>query len=282
MLQTILVYGLAMGAIYTLVAVAYNVMFSASRVMSFTAGQLGMLGGVLGSLFIMRLGLPTLLGTVAALGGCAVVGVLTELVAVRPVLGSLEKHLYVLTTLAFALMIQQFTAIEWSTEPQPFPHLFGGGVDARLWLPMVACVVAIVLLELLMRRTLLGHAFIAIAEDTFAARALGLPERRLRMTSFAIAGVMGGLAGFAGGELMKAFFGNGPDLTLYGFIPVALGGIGNNRGAIVAGIGTGIFQQAVDSLGGGLAGEVATFGAFITLLLIMPEGVFGASRARRV
>lgn len=275
-------YGLAMGSIYTLIAVAYNVMFSASRVMSFTAGQLGMLGGVLGSAFIMRLGLPVLAGTIAALGGCAIVGVITELVAVRPVLGSLEKHLYVLTTLAFALMIQQFTAIEWSTEPQPFPHLLGAGVDARLWLPMVACAVAVVLLELLMRRTLLGHAFVAIAEDTFAARALGLPERRLRMTSFAIAGVMGGLAGFAGGELMKAFFGNGPELTLYGFIPVALGGIGNNRGAIVAGLGTGIFQQAVDSLGGGLAGEVATFGAFIALLLIVPEGLFGASTARRV
>ena len=48
----------------------------------------------------------------------------TEIVAVRPVLKSLDQHLYVLSTLALALMIQQFTAIEWSTEPQPFPRLF--------------------------------------------------------------------------------------------------------------------------------------------------------------
>ena len=50
-------------------------------------------------------------------------GIVTEIVAVRPVLKSLDQHLYVLSTLALALMVQQFTAIEWSTEPQPFPRL---------------------------------------------------------------------------------------------------------------------------------------------------------------
>ncbi len=88
-------------------------------------------------------------------------------------------------------------------------------------------------LELLYRHTLVGRAFLAIAEDNYAARALGLPERRLRMASFALAGVIGALAGFAGGEMLLAFFGNAPMLTFYGFVPVALGGMGNNRGAVV-------------------------------------------------
>ena len=68
---------------------------------------------------------------------------MTELVAVRPVLKSLEQHLYVLSTLALALMIQQITAIVWSTEPQPFPRIFGvgtGGIwDEKFWLPLLAC-----------------------------------------------------------------------------------------------------------------------------------------------
>src|SRR5207253_2018128 len=98
---------LAIGAIYALIGVTYNTMFSASRVMSFTAGQLGMLGGVFGALFIARLGLPGILGFVATLAACAAVGVLTEIVAVRPVLNAIEQHLYVLSTLALALMIQQ-------------------------------------------------------------------------------------------------------------------------------------------------------------------------------
>src|ERR1700759_4389233 len=106
MLSSIIASGLAIGAVYALIGITYNTMFSASRVMSFTAGQLGMLGGVLGSLFILRLGLPAPLGFIATLAACAVVGVVTEIVAVRPVLGSLDQHLYVLSTLAFALMIQ--------------------------------------------------------------------------------------------------------------------------------------------------------------------------------
>ena len=62
MLASIIASGLAVGAVYALIGVTYNTMFSASRVMSFTAGQLGMLGGVFGSLFVLRLGMPRLHG----------------------------------------------------------------------------------------------------------------------------------------------------------------------------------------------------------------------------
>ena len=73
MLASILASGLAIGAVYALIGITYNTMFTASRVMSFTAGQLGMLGGVLGALFILRLGLPPILGFIATLVGCAAV-----------------------------------------------------------------------------------------------------------------------------------------------------------------------------------------------------------------
>jgi len=284
-LASILASGLAMGAVYALIGITYNVMFSASRVMSFTAGQLGMLGGVFGALFIARLGMPAIFGLVLTLAACAAVGVLTEIVAVRPVLMSLEKHLYVLSTLAVALMIQQFVAIEWSTEPQPFPRLMGIGSgiwDEKFWLPLVACAATIAGLELLYRRTLVGRAFLAIAEDNFAARALGLPERNLRMASFALAAAVAGLGGFAGGELLLAFFANGPMLNFYGFVPVALGGLGNSRGAIFGGLALGIFQQAANFLVGGVFVSVAVFVIFIVLLLIAPQGLFGAPAARRV
>src|SRR6201985_3390212 len=254
MLASIIASGLAIGAVYALIGIVYNTMFSASRVMSFTAGQLGMLGGVLGSLFILRLGLPPIIGFIATLAACAVVGVITEVIAVRPVLNKLDQHLYVLSTLALALMIQQVTAIKWSTEPQPFPRLLGIGngdpLDEKFWLPMVACAVVIIGLEFLYRHTLVGRAFLAIAEDNFAARALGLPERNLRMASFAMAGMIGGIAGFSSGELLLAFFANGALLNFYGFVPVALGGLGNNRGAIIGGPALGLFQEGGDFIVG--------------------------------
>src|ERR1700689_1605907 len=182
-------------------------------------------------------------------------------------------------------MLQQFTPVEWTTEPQPFPRLFDiprGGFVQQFWLPMLACAAVIVGLELLYRHTLIGRAFLAIAEDNFAARALGLPERSLRMASYALAGVIGALAGFAGGEMLLAFFGNAPMLTFYGFVPVALGGMGNNRGALIAGLLLGLFQQAANFLVGGIFASVAVFVVFIIVLLLRPEGFAGASIARRV
>ena len=286
MLTAIIMSGLAVGAVYAMIGVTYNVMFSASRVMSFTAGQLGMLGGVLGAAFIGVLGLPAIIGFVLTLAACALVGVLTEVVAVRPVLKSLEQHLYVLSTLALALMIQQFVAIQWSTEPQPFPRLLdlgaGGAGDEKFWLPVLACVATVVGLEVLYRHTLVGRAFLAIAEDNFAARALGLPERNLRMASYALAGVIGGLAGFASGQLLLAFFANGALLNFYGFVPVALGGLGNNRGAIIGGLALGVFQQAANFTFGGVFASVAVFAVFIAVLLAVPQGLFGAPPQRRV
>jgi branched-chain amino acid transport system permease protein len=284
MLASIIASGLAMGAIYALIGVTYNTMFMTSRVMSFTAGQLGMIGGVLGSLFALRLGLPVPLALLATLACAALIGIVTEFVAVRPVLKSLDQHLYVLSTLALAIMIQHTVAVKWSTEPQPFPQIFGpiAGVEEKFWLPVATCLLTIGALEALYRRTLVGHAFRAIAEDNFAARALGLPERDLRIASYALAGAIGALAGFSGGLLLLAFVANGPLLNFYGFVPVALGGLGNNRGAIVGGFGLGLFQQAANFLVGGIFSSVAVFALFIVVLLLAPQGLFGAPTARRV
>ena len=285
MVESIVLSGVAIGCVYALIAITYNVMFAASRVFSFTSGTLGMIGGVLGSLFIARMGMPVAVGFLLALAGGAVLGVITEIAAVRPVLKSLDQHLYVLSTLALALMVQQFTAIEWSTEPQPFPRLLDiarSDFDQQFWLPMLACAFVIVGIELLYRRTLIGHAFLAIAEDNYAARALGLPERGLRMTSFAIAGSIGALAGFAGGEMLLAFFANAPMLTFYGFVPVALGGLGNNRGAVAAGILLGLFQQSANFLVGGIFASVAVFTVFIFVLLVRPAGLASSAQQRRV
>ena len=289
MFASIVSYGLAVGAVYALIGITYNVMFSASRVFSFTAGMLGMLGGVLGALFINGLGMNAVLAFVLVLAAGAVLGLVTEVLTVRPVLKSIEQHLYVLSTLAFALMIQQVTAIEYNTEPQPFPVLFPidpnswlGIVDQKFWLPVLACIVTIVGLELLYRKTLIGRAFLAIAEDSYAARAMGLPETRLRMASYAIAGVIGALAGFTGAQMLLAFIGNQAILNFYGFVPVALGGMGSNRGAVIGGLALGLFQQAANFLVGGIFASVAVFTVFIVVLLLRPEGLAGAAAARRV
>ena len=100
MFASIISYGLAVGAVYALIGITYNVMFSASRVFSFTAGMLGMLGGVLGALFINKWGMNAVLGFVAVLGCGAVLGLVTE----------------ILTVLAFNIIGDTLRAL---TDPRP-------------------------------------------------------------------------------------------------------------------------------------------------------------------
>ena len=102
------------------------------------------------------------------------------------------------------------------------------------------------------------------------------------MASYALAGMIGVLAGFSAGQLMFASLSNGPLLNFYGFVPVALGGLGNNRGAIVGGLALGIFQQTANFLVGGIFSSVAVFVLFIIVLLAAPQGMFGAPATRRV
>jgi branched-chain amino acid transport system permease protein len=285
LVESIISNGLAVGAVYALIGISYNVMFSASRVFSFTAGSVGMLGGVFGSIFIAKMGMPVIVGFLLTLLLGAILGIVTEIVAVRPVLKSLDQHLYVLSTLAIALMIQQLTAIYFSTDAVPFPRVIPiepGIFDQKFWLPILACIFTVLGLEYLFRHTLIGRAFLAIAEDNYAARALGLPEAGLRMASYALAGMISVLAGFAAGQLLFASLANGPLLNFYGFVPVALGGMGSNRGAVIGGLALGLFQQTANYFFGGIFSSVAVFIVFIVVLLMRPEGLAGAATARRV
>jgi len=285
MIESILSYGIALGAVYALIGITYNVMYSSSRVFSFTAGTMGMLGGVLGSVFISTMGMPVIVGFLLTVVAGAVLGLLIELIAARPVLKSLDQHLYVLSTLAVSLAMLQLTAIYFSTDAVPFPRVVPFDTeffDQKFWLPILACAVTVIGLEYLSRRTLIGRAFLATAEDNYAARALGLPEQGLRMLSFALAGVIGVVAGFAAGQMMFASLANGPLLNFYGFVPVALGGMGSNRGALIGGLLLGLFQQMANYFFGGIFASVAVFVVFIVVLLARPEGLAGAATPRRV
>jgi branched-chain amino acid transport system permease protein len=82
--------------------------------------------------------------------------------------------------------------------------------------------------------------------------------------------------------MLLAFFGNQSILNFYGFVPVALGGMGSNRGALIGGLALGLFPQAAKFPVGGIFAAVAVFAVFIVVLLIRPEGLAGAATARRV
>jgi len=223
----VVVSGLAIGSLYAITALIYNLMYSTSKVLSVTAGHICMLGGVFGAWFSTGLGWPMPLALLGAVVIGTLFGLLTEIIGVRRVLARSSEHLWLLSTLALATMTQQAVGLWWGTEPRRFPRVipqdFTGGVwDQKFWLPIGVMVAAALALELFYRRTMWGKLFQATSEDAFAARARGISTDQVRMLSYAIAGALGGLGGFAAGQLTFAYFALGLTLTLNGFIAIAV------------------------------------------------------------
>ncbi len=284
---SVIVYGIAIGAVYAATALVYNVMYSTSKVLSITTGHIPMLGGVFGAYFIAQLKLPILVGLVGAIVVGALFNLLTEIIAVRRVLARSDEHLWLLSTLAVATMLSQVVALWWGTEPKPFPRLipqeFSQGVfDQKYWLPVLAVFVTVIGLELFYRRTMYGKLFMATSEDAFAARARGISTDRVRAFSYVLSGGLGGMAGFAAGQLTFAFFALGFALTLNGFIAIAAGGLGSNIGAVVGGLALGLLTSFASYLFGGEYAQTVAIGILMLLLIIKPEGLFGSKQVRPV
>jgi branched-chain amino acid transport system permease protein len=283
----VIVYGLAIGAVYAATALVYNVMYSTSKVLAVSTGHIAMLGGVFGAWFVTQLHLPLLLGLAGAIAVGTAFAFLTELIALRRILARSDEHLWLLSTLAVATMVQQATALWWGTEPKPFPRLISqdfssGAADQKYWLPIGAMALMALGIELFYRRTMYGKLFVATSEDAFAARARGIATDRVRSVSYLLAGALGGLAGFAAGQLTFAYFALGFSLTLNGFIALAVGGLGSNLGAVVGGLALGILSSFASYFFGGEYQQTVAVGILILILIVKPEGMFGARKVRPV
>lgn len=283
----VVIPGLAIGALYAATGIAYNVMFSTSKVLSIATGHLCMLGGVFGAFFIAQMGLPIVVGLVGAVAVGAVFGWLTELVAIRRVLARSDEHLWLLSTLGLGTIVQHTIGLWWGTEPRPFPRVFpqdftSGLWDQKYWLPIAALLVIALGMELFVRKTMLGRIFVAVSENAFAARARGIATDRVRALSYALAGAVGAFAGFAAGQLTYAYFAVGLILTLNGFIALAVGGLGSTLGAVVGGLALGLLASLATALVGGQFANTFAIGLLMLVLLVRPEGVFGAKNVRPV
>lgn len=284
---SVIVSGLAIGMVYAAVALVYNVMYSTSKVLSVTTGHIAMLGGVFGAYLIAALGWHWAAGLLGAVLVGAAFGWLTDVLAIRRVLARSDEHLWLLSTLALATIVQHAVALWWGTEPKPFPRLipqeFGAGVaDQKFWLPVVCAAAMALGLELFYRRTMYGKVFIAMSEDAFAARARGISTDRIRLASYVLSGALGGLAGFAAGQLTFAFFALGHALTLSGFIALAVGGLGSNVGALIGGAALGLLNAFASYYFGGEYQQTIAVGLLMLMLLLKPEGLLGARNVRPV
>jgi branched-chain amino acid transport system permease protein len=285
-MDRVVVAGLALGALYALTAMVYNTMYSTSKVLSFGAGQFAMVGGIACAWVMLSLRQPLWMGFAVVVAGGAVFGAVTELIAVRRVLDGSDNHLWVLTTLALATIVEQAVGLVWGWEPTPFPRLFvqakGTLYDQKFWVPVAVALAATLLLELFYSRTLLGKSFLAVAEDEFAARARGVSATKVRVLSYMLAGTIGTLSGMASGQLTFADASLGARLGLGGFLALAVGGIGSNKGCLVGGLFAGLLNSFTTDLFGAQYQNAVSLSVLSLMLVIRPQGMFGVRHTRAV
>ncbi|TXL77567.1 branched-chain amino acid ABC transporter permease [Vineibacter terrae] len=284
--------GLTAGSLYALVAMGFNILYRPTNVFNFAQGDLVMLGAMVGASVMALAGLPWLAGAAAAMLCVAVLALVEERVAVAPVLKrSAHGHSWVITTLAISMIIGNLVGRIWGPDPiavkPPAPlstetfYLLGMAVSSYQ-LALIAVTLLLVFGVEGFYRTRSGKAVMAVAEDRDAALLRGIDPDRLSRWSFFLGGAVAALTGILAAPLLYASTGLGPSLLLKGFAAAAVGGIGNNRGALLAGYIIGMAEAvgaAVLSPGYQLA---MVFAVMLVILLIRPHGLFGSAEARTV
>lgn len=279
--------GLAIGAVYALVAIGYNVVYIAYSTFNFAHAQLMMLAVFVTYWGLVVAELPVVVVVLVAALGVGVLALIEEFAAIRPVKGA---HAHLVTTLGMATLLDGVTRLVWGDQvlkvPPPVPDvtwtLLGGRVSAVEIALIVGIVVITAGLTVYGRRSLTGLALLAMAEDRDAARLRGIDVERLALGAFVFTGVLAGLTGPLVGPKTFAVATLGAAMALKGFVALAIGGFGSLPGALVGGFAVGL----VESLSGRWLGSAfSTIMVFVVLLLVLmlrPTGLFGTTRERVV
>jgi branched-chain amino acid transport system permease protein len=284
-----LVAGLKNGAIYALIALGFTVVYASTQVINFAQGEFYMLGGMLGVFFFASAGLPLPLAAVASVVATAAVGVIFEVLAVRPRKDA-DPLAIIIITVGGSLLLRSlarhlFGPDELSLPPftaGPSLSVFGASVEIQaLWLWGLA-IVAFLAFWFVYRRTWFGRAMRAASIDRDAARLMGVDTAMVVTFSFGLAAALGAVAGVAVTPMTQTSFQVGASIGLKGFAAAILGGLGDPVAAVAGGLLLGLIEAVSIAV---LPSEFKDAVALIVLLAVLfirPQGLFGGRAGEKV
>jgi branched-chain amino acid transport system permease protein len=283
--------GLIQGMVYAAFALALVLIWRSTRIVNFAQGAMGAATSFI-ALALINAGQSYWVALLVALVSGFVLGAVVERVIVRPVEGGPELNA-VIVTLGLFVAIQALIAIIAGSSFQSFPAPFGlegfrvGDTTIALTpngvYVIVAVLVTMALLIGLFRFTRVGLAMRASAFGQEVARLLGVRVGRMLTLGWALAAVVGSLAGLliAGGGLVHPAYMD--SLIVFGFVAAVLGGLDSPIGAVVGGLILGLLLSYVSGYvprGSGLV-NLAALAILIVVLLVRPGGLFSATKSRR-
>jgi branched-chain amino acid transport system permease protein len=284
----ILLNGIATGAIYALIAVGYSVTFTTMRVLNFGLGMWVMLGGMLTYTLYAALNLGialTAIGIAAVLGA---LGIIAERLTVRPFVKA-GSETWVMATLAVGLLFVDVSELLWGRNSLAVPGFLGQGVlrlgaiglYPQQLLIVLATIMAFLALDFFYYRTLWGNAFRAVAHNPEVAQLMGINADLVATASYALACVLGGLAGMLIVPITTADPQMGAVLGLKAFVIPIVAGLASPRGILLCGIAYGVLEGLISGYLFSGVRDILAFGLTIVVLYFRPQGLFGQPTAER-
>ena len=278
-----LLWGVANGCIYILLATGLNLIFGVMKLVNFAHGQLLMVGAFVTYEVTTIAGLNPYLSIFVAMGSVALIGIGLEKFAFRKVRGS-EKLNEIFISLGLIYVFQNLATLFWEKNynirvPSPL-----GGLGLSLgevslgydrMLAMVIVVVILVGLILLTKKTKFGLAMRATSQKSEAATLMGINIGRIYLFTFAIGAALAGAAGGLYGILFPFNPAIGALPTIKAFAIIIIGGLGSIPGAVIGGLLYGIAENTAVYLLGGIWQDAIAFALLIIVLVIRPTGIFG-------
>lgn len=274
--------GLTSGAIYALIALGFCVVNNTMGIVNFVQVDFVSLGGMLMFSALFAAGLPMVPGLLLAVTGVALVAMLVERFGLRPARS--DNHLVLIfLTVGLSIILRGAIKMIWGTNRMALPpltpdepvHILGATVlPQALWI-LLLTVIAIALLMWFFYRTSLGLSMRAVASNPTAAAVVGIKTGHIRLTSYAIAGALGGLAGVLVTPITTLNYDVGVLLGLKGFAAAILGGFGSFPGAILGGVGLGLLESLSAGYLSSAYKDVVAFVVLLLVLFVRPKGLLG-------
>lgn len=295
--------GLALGAIYALVALGFNITHNTTKTLNFGQGEFLVAGAfvaVSGVLLLAGKGLTGALlpqdVTLWRYGGSLVIsivvlgllGIVLYYTAVRPFIG-LPGLAWVMSTIGFGIIIQNTALAIWGPSPLVLPsplgntviRIGGAGVLPQEVLVLVSSIVVMLCLDTVMRKTRIGKAVRAVAHNQNAATLMGINVAAVIVLAFVVSSSLAGLAGLLIAPITTVSVFMGVTLALKAFSAAIVGGLSNARGCMLGGFLLGLIEALVGLWHAELR-EISIFLLIIIVLVVKPEGLLGQRISEKV
>ena len=285
-----LINGLSLGSIYALIALGYTMVYGIIKLINFAHGDIYMLGAYVGFLTTTYLGFSFLPALFAAMVICAVLGVVIERVAYRP-LRNATRIAALITAIGVSYFLEATTQKVLGTGVKTFPDVLAnttftiGGVQIsnQQVLIFIITIVLMVVLQFIVRKTKIGRAMRAVSVDSDSAKLMGINVDATISVTFAIGSALAGAAGVLVGlyyNTINPLMGMVPGVKA--FIAAVFGGIGIIPGAMFGGLFIGIVETLVSGYASSLYKDAVVYVILIIILIVKPAGLLGKNVKEKV